>query len=1176
MKKTILYNYLVAATFLLTACTEDTLPDGGGMRELPVTLAAEYPVRTQTRATDNGFSNGDKVGIFIVDYENGEAGEALLSGNRASNVFFTYDEAAGRWSAPMTLYWAADGTPADIIGYYPYVENLQSMTAQPFTIANDQTTSATAQQKGGYEQSDMLWAKAERVSPTSETVTLSYSHVMAGVSIRLEQGGGFTPDEWARIEKTVLVTSTLTKGTIDLTTGVTGLDTSADSGMAITALYYGDAWRAVVLPQTVDGGKPLVSITIDGQSYELKKETAMTYLAGRMHQFTITVNRRSPAGDYELLLADEAIVPWEDDAAMHDGLTRAYVVADVQTAGTLRQVIQQMGLDYDAISNLKVMGHINRDDLLFMGQEMVQLTNLNLQKALITDSVLTGFKGHSLLYHIVMPESGLTSIGAEGFMDTGLSGNLTIPEGVRKIGFNAFYNCKFTGTLSLPSSLRELYDGAFYNCRFKGDFLLPDEVQFVRHSREDSEEITYRPVFGTDYDFCNFTGTLHLPSGLRTFMGMRFPKMTGDIIIPQGVTEIESLESDKSGWFGASEMGIFANGGYDGTVTIPEGVTRIGMGTFAHTKIRGEVNLPTTLRILEKSAFTDTRISRVNFGDNIMVVGNYCFENCQYLSGTVTWPSRCTRIPKGVFRNCHLLSGIVIPKHVTVIEDLAFEACSNLTTIVLECEEPPLFGGNDVFLGVSRQNAIVQVPPSAVEKYKQAEGWSSFLHIIASSDFECLPSKVSALNKGHDETLMLYAGTEDWTVVHQPSWCRLSQTRGTGKTELVLSLEPMPHGSLDRSDSIVFRMEGSEGFTTICKVSQYDYQYEEDACLTLQKHSRGTGIDIAFVGDGFDAASISDGSYLELVKYQTECFFAIEPYRSMRDYFNVYVTFPLSQEKGVNTMYTYVNNRFGTLYGQSSLGGCTSGSIITETDDVRNYVLTHTPMQADGLPRSLVILVPNTTDYGGNTVIDDSGFAISICPPSESDYPRDTRGTIQHEAGGHGFGKLGDENISKVLTANDEDKWFVIDMHYRGWWQNLSTTGKLNEVPWAEFIFDPDFSDHVDVFEGGYGFLRGIYRPESNSCMNYGIPYYNMPSRLDIWKRIKEYAGEPWTMDEFRRQDTFEWGPQIMTRSTIEDISGCGYAESNRHVAPLVTDFKKMGREVRLIREKMRKKTEKQ
>ncbi len=87
-------------------------------------------------------------------------------------------------------------------------------------------------------------------------------------------------------------------------------------------------------------------------------------------------------------------------------------------------------------------------------------------------------------------------------------------------------------------------------------------------------------------------------------------------------------------------------------------------------------------------------------------------------------------------------------------------------------------------------------------------------------------------------------------------------------------------------------MDGTE-FTTKCTVSQFDYQYDENECIILQNHTRGNGIDVLFVGDGFDGKAISKGEYLDLVKEQMDAFFGVEPYTSYREYFNVYACISL-------------------------------------------------------------------------------------------------------------------------------------------------------------------------------------------------------------------------------------------------------------------------------------------
>ena len=659
------------------------------------------------------------------------------------------------------------------------------------------------------------------------------------------------------------------------------------------------------------------------------------------------------------------------------------------------------------------------------------------------------------------------------------------------------------------------------------------------------------------FDGCQFAGPLVFPESLKELDGLGFSGTTGTLVIPKFMAEV----------------GGFWGGGYT-QVEFHDGVTHIG--GMGGSSLSGELVLPPNLRELGDVAFEGTKISKVIFPDKLALMhGVGTFRNCIYLLGTLELPKNVARIPEECFRDCYGVTGLVIPKGVDLIAEKAFWGCSGLNSIVCEDEEPPLVLEN-AFFGVNKDNFTVEVPKGCVEKYKQAQGWSEFKRIAEYSNFVCRPAQATALNTAHTETLVLNADGA-WTVEHCPDWVTLSKTSGTGKTELRLTFNPMEHGAGNRRDSILFRMP-AEDHTTYCVVSQYDYEHEEDSYLTLQEHTKGEGIDIVFVGDGFNGENISDGSYLELIKQQTEYFFGIEPYQSHREYFNVYVTFPLSQETGVNTMHTYVNNRFGTLHGVDDQ--CSYNQLLIEADEVHDYVLNHSPLREDRINESLVVLVPNCADYSGNTIYAVNGWGpygmtISICPPSNRPYPEDTRGVIQHEAGGHGFGKLADEEITYSTWATPNVINEVEEYHSWGWYQNIATTSNMKQVPWADFIFDTRYGDYVDVYEGGYGYMRGIFRSEANSCMNYGIPYYNTISRLSIMRRIFDYAREPFTMDYFYEHDTNKWGDRDGTTragTAHAYLTGSSYAGSNQHVAPQMIDAKKQGDRVRKIRAELKKK----
>jgi hypothetical protein len=112
-----------------------------------------------------------------------------------------------------------------------------------------------------------------------------------------------------------------------------------------------------------------------------------------------------------------------------------------------------------------------------------------------------------------------------------------------------------------------------------------------------------------------------------------------------------------------------------------------------------------------------------------------------------------------------------------------------------------------------------------------------------------------------------------------------------------------------------------------------------------------------------------------------------------------------------------------------------------------------------------------------------------------------------------------------------------------GFYDNVSLTGSMYDVPWSHLIYDPQFSNTVDVYEGAYYHSRGVFRSEPTSCMHDNIPYYNAISRETMVKRIMEYAGEPYSFENFKQNDKetlpavstkadYQWNPEGITGSS--------------------------------------------
>lgn len=1116
---------MAASLSLLTSCSDDLFNDDGNRHGTDrINLSGEIDQLAVTRVNDSGFCDGDVIGVYIVDYNGNTPGTLLPSGNRGDNVRHTFDESANKWNSAYDIYWKDKHTPIDVYGYYPY-GSPESIDAYPFTVERDQSTVSEGGAMGGYEASDFLWGKVENVAPTTNVIRLPMKHRMANARITLVEGTGFASGEWAQTEKNILVANLVREATINLADG-TVTPTGGIEKTATVPSNNGNEWRAIVIPQTVQAGTTLFSITVGGTPYKFTKNEDLTYVAGKMNNFTIRVDKKENTGQYTLTLISESITPWENDLVSHDADAREYIIIN-STAGHLKDSIIAANKDYTQVKNLKITGRINSQDFYFMRDSMDNLQALNLKEVSVSggfndydyynyfntqdsEEEIEGmipslaFQYKKSLIRIVLPDK-LTGIGYDAFSECdNLTGSIIIPEGTTRIAREAFYGCySLDGSLSLPSTLEYIGTFAFSNCKFSCELILPNELRYIGN-----------------YAFNNgtFYGNLVLPHELEyigEYAFLNCADITGNLSIPQKIKNISN--------------GTFQSSGFDGTLTLHDGIIAIGSTAFANTNLKGNLILPKDLTTIGISAFDGCNFSgNLIFPKELVTINNNAFVGNTRISGTIKFPESMSTIGANAFDGCTGIEGIVIPAGIENIRSGAFNNCFGIGSIVCKGEMPARVESG-AFDGVAKDNFTLEVPESAVAQYQTAPGWNEFKRIAAHHELVCRPSTACAINTEHKQTLIVDAEGE-WEVASKPDWCELSQTSGGNKTEVTLTIKSMAKGSGDRTGEIVFKLK-NEDYTHTCTVNQYDYEYGENEWLTLQKATRGNngGINIVILGDGYDAKDISSGDYLTNMKQEVEYFFGIEPYTTYRDYFNVYTAFPLSTETGVGTVNTIRYNRFNTTY----TGGV---GLTADYDEIFNYALNAPTVTQDNLKQTLIIIVPNSTDYGGITQMWEDGSAIAFCPLSTYGYPLDSRGVIQHEAGGHGFGKLGDEYIyhnafidfCNCLCCGHTDEFN--NAKNLGWYENLSLTGKMHEVPWSHLIFDNRYSDIVDIFEGGFMHNRGVFRSEQSSCMNNNIPYYSTISRESIVKRIKRYAGETYSYEEFVANDRRDAG--TVTRSS--------------------------------------------
>lgn len=368
----------------------------------------------------------------------------------------------------------------------------------------------------------------------------------------------------------------------------------------------------------------------------------------------------------------------------------------------------------------------------------------------------------------------ITQIGWNAFPWTACS-TIKFGKNVRSIGERAFNGCRnLNGDLTLPDSVQTIGAGAFQGCeKLSGDLTIPDSVQTIGDSA---------------FEFCTgLNGTLTLGKNLRTigkkaFSGCAF---TGSLTIPEGITEIA---------IGTFSSLYQSSGMFTGKLTLPSTLKTIGASAFSYTDFSGELLIPDGVTSIGANAFKecDGFGGLLSLPDSVKTVGEWAFYLCKGFTGLklsagltkieklsfahmyglrteVVIPEGVTEIGESAF-SCSYMPSVRLPSTLKKIEKQAFMYAHNLTKITLPDGLETI--GDEAFSGCHPRNAVV-LPASIKSIGKKAfdrDGaiYGNLNEIPVGVYFlGAAPQLVGTLNANcsfpSDWTLFYLPGTSGWT-----------------------------------------------------------------------------------------------------------------------------------------------------------------------------------------------------------------------------------------------------------------------------------------------------------------------------------------------------------------------------------------------------------------------------
>ncbi len=365
------------------------------------------------------------------------------------------------------------------------------------------------------------------------------------------------------------------------------------------------------------------------------------------------------------------------------------------------------------------------------------------------------------------------------------------------------------------------------------------------------------------------------------------------------------------------------------------------------------------------------------------------------------------------------------------------------------------------------------------------------------------------------------------------------------------------------SKNFTFERSKITDFGTIKLGDTFTETVNTDPILYISAKQDITGatkpVSIAVIPDGFTAGELAN--YEMQAKAGIDAMFDTEPYKSYKDYFNVWILKVASNESGATISDVEGGKRdcyFGSSWGKDSYNG-----MKADADKVFDFVTQNCPDISNGthsIAEVPVLLIINDSRYGGIAWSWTNGQTYCMVPttagglrwgyPAQQADPSDVnsttmvnttdeeyaalgqnvgtwRNTLVHEFGGHSFGRLGDE----YWYDSSLNPIAAIAQHSYEVPMKLNISASSTTTPWDMLLENGTVKTsltnrnplygRIGIYQGGDVSMFNRWRSEKISCMIDNRFYFSTWQRYLIVKRIRTLAGitAELTLEDFLAKD---------------------------------------------------------
>ncbi len=253
-------------------------------------------------------------------------------------------------------------------------------------------------------------------------------------------------------------------------------------------------------------------------------------------------------------------------------------------------------------------------------------------------------------------------------------------EDVTTIGAYAFYNGASLTSIELPSSLVTIGEYAFSNCTSLRSVAIPDSVMIID---------------GYAFSGCTSLATATVGSGVSTLSSNLFAGCTSlkSFTIPDTVYKMESgvfdgctslTTADITTNITRIENYTFRNCGKMQSVVLHKDINYIGSNAFEGCggKLTLNCNALNSYTTETSGNFAGAKFTEVTISDDVTIIGNYTFCNCDNLR-SITIPDSVVSLGQGAMSKCDMLQSATIGKGVEVINSYMFNESKMLSDFTI-------------------------------------------------------------------------------------------------------------------------------------------------------------------------------------------------------------------------------------------------------------------------------------------------------------------------------------------------------------------------------------------------------------------------------------------------------------------------------------------------------------